>query len=246
LIQSVNDKAAQKKPQSHKGSKANKKKVTRIRPLGPVYDSLRDVVEVVAETKYESPYVHFVYSKNAEAGEQSFTDDEAKAVAQAMIDVLGSDKTGLDLNFTWKSPRPAPLPVPGNYLVEACSPENAKLAMDMGMYHATALPCAVTTSAQDVLPAEGDGIDELFVTYLNPHFMFNAMFSDVFSDLSEEALEGLEQWPDDLLTDLQTMMAAAIEDFDEAHVDFTVSVPEPVWFEMLPNLNLDEILGDVE
>ena len=243
LLRNVNENAEQSKAKTHDGSKTKGKRVTRVRPLGPKYTSLIDVAKVVAETEYESPYVHVVYTKSDATGELSFTQDEAQAVAQGMITVLEGDKAGLDLNFTWKSPRPAPLPVPGNFLVEACSPENAKAAMDMGMYHATALPCAVSTRAQDY---DGDGIVELFVTYLNPHFMFNAMFSDAFSDLSEEAREGLEQWAADLLADLQTMMGAAIEDFDEAQVEFEVTGPDPVWFDMLPNIDLDDILGDDE
>jgi uncharacterized protein (DUF302 family) len=191
--------------------------------LGPKYCSLEEVAKVVEETEYESPYVHFKYDKTDGT---DFTQDEAGEVAAAIIAVLAmEDKSELDLNYTWKSPRPAPLPVPGNFLVEACSPENAKAAMDMGMYHATALPCAITTKAVD---DDGDGTVELFLTYLSPHFMFNAMFSDVFPGMTEDELEEIEQQAADVLEDLQDMVAAALEEFD-------VSEPDRVDYDMLPD-----------
>ena len=237
LNQKINENAEQSKAKTHDGPKAKGKPVSRVRPLGPKYESLLEVYKVVAETEYQSPYVHFAYSKTNGEGELSFSNEEAKAVAQTMIEVLNEvfsgERTDLPLNFPdWKAPRPAPLPVPGNWLVEACSPENAIEAMEMGMYHATALPCAVTTSVQDVLPDpdDGDEIDELFVTYLNPHFMFDAMFSDADSGMSEE---DLYQHAANLLADLQTMMEAAIDDFDDANDDFEVDDGLQVEFPML-------------
>ena len=195
------------------------------RPLGPAYSSLEQVAELVEGTEYQSPYVHFGYART-DGG--SFASADMSAVAAAVIEVLGGDKAGLDLTYSWKSPRPAPLPVPGNLLVEACSPENAKAALDLGLYHATALPCAITVKAVDY---NADGVAELFITYLNPHFMFDAMFADVFVRLSDEELAQLEVQAAALLADLQTMVAAALDEVYEAGEIYSLG---QVYYDMVP------------
>ncbi len=47
----------------------------------------------------------------------------------------------------WRSARPQPLPVPGDLVIEACSPTNAITAMGLGTNHATALPCEIAVKA---------------------------------------------------------------------------------------------------
>ncbi len=72
-------------------------------------------------------------------------------------------------------------------MIEACSPTNAIAAMGLGMDHATALPCEIAIKAVNWDGVDGNEI--LMVTYLDPHFMFSALFSDAFDELSDEQLE---------------------------------------------------------
>lgn len=205
--------------------------VPQSKPLGPTYNSLEEVAEVVEETPYESPYVHFAYQK---VDGTAFTDSDAAAIATAIIQALSLDGVhdeALDdlLNMDdWRSARPAPLPVPGNRVVEACSPTNAIAVMGLGMDHATALPCEIA-----IKPVSLDGIDgneSLMVTYLDPHFMFSALFSDAFDSLSEEQLEEFMALPPEVLEDLQTIVAYAFAN----NLAIVLTEPEQVFFDMLP------------
>jgi len=198
------------------------------RPLGPKYRSLEDIVEVVEETPFESPYAHFVYQKQDNT---DFSAEEVGAVAAAIIDTLSLDGTHdpeLDdlLNIDdWRSARPAPLPVPGNLVIEACSPTNAIAAMGLGMEHATALPCEIAIKA---LNKDGvDGNEILMITYLDPHFMFGALFNDAFDDLSKKELKELLELPTLVFEDLQTIVEYALYDTD-------LTDPEQVFYDMLP------------
>ena len=65
-------------------------------PLGPVYQSLKQVAKVVEETPFESPYAHFIYKKRDGS---DFSPEEFTAVAGAIVDTLtldGIHKPGLD------------------------------------------------------------------------------------------------------------------------------------------------------
>ena len=209
-------------------------------PLGPVYRSLTQVAEVVADTPYASPYVHFAYrlkdrSDDDDTTELAFTSTDMKTVAEAIIATLkltGEEREALNeaLNFTdWTSPRAAPLPIPNNQVVEACSPTNAKAAMALGMYHATALPCEIAVTVVDL---DGDEVTEtLMISYLDPHFMFGAMFNDAFDTLTEDALEELLALPPKVLADLQTIVAYAIEH----ELDMDLTRPRQVFYDMLPD-----------
>ena len=217
-------------------------------PLGPVYRNLKQVAEVVEETPYASPYVHFAYRLKGKvddddddsddekgAASRAFASTDAKVVAEAIIATLkltGEEREALNeaLNFTdWTSPRAAPLPIPNNQVVEACSPTNAKAAMALGMYHATALPCEIAVTVVDL---DGDEVTEtLMISYLDPHFMFGAMFNDAFDTLTEDALEELLALPPKVLADLQTIVAYAIEH----ELDMDLTRPRQVFYDMLPD-----------
>ena len=204
-------------------------------PLGPVYKSLEQVAEVVEETPTESPFVHFAYRKKGKVdGDRAFTLADAKALAVAIIETLkltGEEREPLNeqLNFTdWTSPREAPLPIPNNQVVEACSPTNAKLAMGLGMHHATALPCEIAVTVADL--KGGPETETLLVSYLDPHFMFGALFSDALADLTEEELEAFEALPGMLLEDLQTVVAYSIKH----GLDMRLTRPKQVFYDMLP------------
>lgn len=165
-------------------------------PLGPHYRSLKQVAEVVEETPFESPFAHFIYTKRDGS---DFTVDDVKSIAASIINTLSLDGVhhpSLDAKLNmgdWRSARHAPLPIPGNLVIEACSPTNAITAMGLGMEHATALPCEIAIKA---LNSDGvDGNEVLMISYLDPHFMFSALFSDAFDDLSDDELEQLLDLP---------------------------------------------------
>lgn len=204
------------------------------RPLGPRYTRLRQVANTVADTPYQSPYVHFTYTK-ANGGD--FTTTDVSAVAASIITTLSLDGVhdpALDdaLNMDdWRSARPAPLPVPGNLVIEACSPTNAIAAMGLGLEHANALPCEIAVKA---LNWDGvDGNEVLMVTYLDPYFMFSALFSDAFKDLTEAELDAFLALPTLVLEDLETIVEFALQ---PATLGYPLTNPEQVFFDMLPGL----------
>jgi hypothetical protein len=208
--------------------------VPQSKPLGPTYNSLEEVAEVVEETPYDSPYLHFAYQK---VDGTAFTDGDAATIATAIIETLtldGVHDEALDelLNIDdWRSARPAPLPVPGNRVIEACSPTNAIAAMGLGMDHATALPCEIAIKPVSLDDPDDTVNETLMVTYLDPHFMFSALFSDAFDSLSEEQLEEFMALPPEVLQDLQTIVAYAFEN----NPSIALTEPEQVFFNMLPD-----------
>jgi hypothetical protein len=209
--------------------------VPQAMPLGPVYNSLEEVAETVAATPYQSPYVHFTYKKRNGA---DFSAADVTAVATSIINTLSLDGVHdprLDrwLNVDdWRSARPAPLPIPGNLVIEACSPTNAIMALGLGMEHATALPCEMAIKA---LNLDGvDGNEKLMITYLDPHFMFSAMFSDAFGDLTQEELDAFMAMPPLVLEDLQTIVKVALY---PVNLGFELNRPQQVYFDMLPNID---------
>jgi len=204
------------------------------RPLGPRYTRLTQVAETVAETPYQSPYVHFTYEKK-QGGDFSATDVTniaASIITTLSLDGVHDPKLDAQLNMDdWRSARPAPLPIPGNLVIEACSPTNAIAAMGLGLEHATALPCEIAVKA---LNWDGVGGNEvLMITYLDPHFMFSALFSDAFKDLTEEELEAFLDLPPLVLEDLQTIVKFALK---KDNLGYALTKPEQVFFDMLPGL----------
>lgn len=202
--------------------------------IGPVYDSVQDIIDVVASSTYQSPYKHVKYTRT-DGGVFIGTAarDDGKTIAQAIITTLsthdsapgvhptylavdindnpvtdriddGDDVVTLDdvlsKSSSWRSARIAPISIPGrNHIVEACSPKYAKMAMGTGLDHVNALPCEITTK---VLP---DG--SLVVSYLDPDFMLKSLFADI-SDADKAKFGAI---PGIIMTDLQNIVKAAVE-----------------------------------
>ncbi|MES0327860.1 MAG: hypothetical protein ABUK13_06690, partial [Gammaproteobacteria bacterium] len=59
--------------------------------IGPVYDSMQDIIDVVASSTEQSPYKHMSYTK-VDGG--VFTDKESKGVAQVIINTLSKEAVG--------------------------------------------------------------------------------------------------------------------------------------------------------
>jgi uncharacterized protein (DUF302 family) len=205
-------------------------------PLGPLYKSLEQVAQVVAGTPYQSPYVHFAYQKS---NGSDFTGEEVTFIVDKIIETLSLDGVhprSLDARLNmddWRSARPDPLPVPGNLVIEACSPTNAIAAMGLGMHHATALPCEIAVKA--VSHDGSDGNETLLITYLDPHFMFGALFSDAFGDLTEQELQALMALPPMVLEDLQTVVKDALKRNSLKEMRIKLKQPDQLFFEMLPD-----------
>jgi uncharacterized protein (DUF302 family) len=206
--------------------------VPQSQPLGPRYNSLEEVAETVEETPFQSPFVHFIYEKR-HGGD--FSAEDVAAVSAAIIDTLsldGEHQPSLDAQLNtddWRSARPTALPVPGNLVIEVCSPTNAIAAMGLGMEHATALPCEIAVKSLDWDEIYGNEV--LMITYLDPHFMFSALFNDAFDDLSAEELEEFLALPPRVLEDLQTIVKATLR---PKNLGFKMSRPVQVFFDMLP------------
>jgi uncharacterized protein (DUF302 family) len=202
-------------------------------PLGPIYHSLDQIAETVANTPFQSPYVHFTYKKRRGG---DFTSDEVKTIANSIITTLSLDgvhdailNSWLNMD-DWRSARPVPLPVPGNLVIEACSPTNAIAAMGLGLHHATALPCEISIKAVNLDGVGGN--EKVMISYLDPHFMFSALFSDAFDDLTEEELETFLALPPLVLEDLQTIVKVAMYPVNLGGLE--LNRPVQVFFDMLP------------
>ena len=164
---------------------------------------------------------------------------ETSAVAQAIINTMsihGEPDAGthdpalesiLSADSKWRSARHEPLGLPGtpekNWVIEACSPTYAKMAMGTGMHHATALPCEISVQRVD---RDGNGSTEsLVISYLDPFFMFGAMFAD----MSDEEKAALGDVPGYIISDLQYIVQFAL---DESGTELNEGVQ--FWYTMLP------------
>jgi hypothetical protein len=187
--------------------------------LGPKYKSMEEVVNVVATSPYQSPYKHVGYTKLDGA---AFTATESAAVTQTIINTMSINGTptagvhptvvdGVTLDSilspgsSWRSARASAVTLPGNnHVIEACSPKYAKLAMGTGLHHVTALPCEITVQ---IIDKDGNGsLETLVISYLDPHFMLNALFADI----SEEEKVAFAPIPGAIMDDLQKIVAAAL------------------------------------
>lgn len=188
--------------------------------LGPKYKSMDEVINVVATSPYQSPYMHVGYTK---MDGSAFSAADSTAVTQAIINTMsihGTSTEGvhptvidgvtldsiLSPGSSWRSARATPMTLPGNnHVIEACSPKYAKLAMSTGLHHVTALPCEITVQIVD---QDGNGSTEtLVISYLDPHFMLNALFADI----SEEDKLAFASIPGNIMNDLQKVVRAALE-----------------------------------
>ncbi|MEN8204858.1 MAG: DUF302 domain-containing protein [Pseudomonadota bacterium] len=209
---------------------------THDKTLGPKYLTVEDIFEVVAASPNTSPYKHVAYTKYAGT---AFEAGETSAIAQAIIEAMsihGEDDAGthdwdvdsiLSEGSSWRSARHLPLGLPGtpekNWVIEACSPKYAKMAMGTGMHHATALPCEISVQRVDL---DGNGTTEsLVISYLDPAFMFGAMFSDM-TDEEKAALGGIPGFIND---DLQFIVKHALDTSGTA-----LNEGVQIWYTMLP------------
>ena len=210
--------------------------------IGPVYSSIEDIVEVVAASPLQSPFLHMVYTKQ-DGG--IFTETESKTVAQTIINTMsihgavdenGNSTAGkhptvinedgdtldsiLSTKSSWRSARTAPITIPGkNHIIEACSPKYAKMAMGTGLYHVNALPCEITVKIID-------GGSKLVISYLDPYFMLNAMFADI-SDADKAKFASI---PGAINDDLQKVVAAALD----VNLGIALNAPTRKIINMLP------------
>jgi hypothetical protein len=128
-----------------------------------------------------------------------------EGVHPTVIDGVTLDSI-LSPGSSWRSARATPMTLPGNnHVIEACSPKYAKLAMSTGLHHVTALPCEITVQIVD---QDGNGSTEtLVISYLDPHFMLNALFADI----TEEEKLAFAPIPGNIMNDLQKIVRAALE-----------------------------------
>lgn len=209
--------------------------------IGPEYDSMAQVIEAVDAAPEDSPYKHVGYKRR---GGGDFDSGDALAVTKAIIETMsvhGDDDQGthdtpinkkgetldsiLSPGSSWRSARHDPLPLPGkNYIIEACSPKFAKMAMGTGLGHVTALPCEITVQ---VIDQNGDGSKEtLVVSYLDPHFMLGALFADI----SAEDKAKFADIPGIIMDDLQKIVAAALD----VNSGYVLNKGKKIKYDMLP------------
>lgn len=203
----------------HAMNEFDAKTKTVDKQLGPKFKSMEEVVNVVAASPNQSPYKHVGYTKLNGA---AFTAADSTAVTQAIINTMSINGTptagmhptvinGVTLDSilspgsSWRSARASAVTLPGNnHVIEACSPKYAKLAMGTGMHHVTALPCEITVQ---IIDQDGNGsLETLVISYLDPHFMLEAMFADI----SYEEKIAFAPVPGAIMDDLQKVVAAAL------------------------------------
>ena len=194
--------------------------------IGPTFTQ-QQIPDVVDAAPYDSPYLHFSYMKSDGA---VFTSGEVVDVANAIIQAMSIHgttttdartegqhvpelETLLSPGSSWRSARAEPLGLPGvggfkNLVIEACSPKYAKEAMGTGRHHAGALPCEIAVTATE--STVGGGYDTLVISYLEPGFMFTAMFGDAFAAMDEETMASYQALPPAVLQDLQAVVNHAI------------------------------------
>ena len=210
---------------------------TMDKAMGPKYKTVEDIFDVVAASPNQSPYMHVAYTK---LSGEAFGSGETSAVAQAIIEatsIPGEEGAGthtwdvdsiLSEGSSWRSARHLPLGLPGtpekNWVIEACSPKYAKMAMGTGMHHATALPCEISVQRVDL--DENGSTESLVISYLDPFFMFGALFSD----MTDEEKADLGDVPGYIIDDLQFIVKHALDNEVGGLNDPGVQI----WYTMLP------------
>ncbi len=188
--------------------------------LGTIYSTMSQVTATTdTENGGKEPYRHYSYTGDG----TEFTKDDAKAIAAQIITVMTSDEEGTTgsqetalktilpstiagVKPSWRSGRVHPLKVPGgSWIVEACSPTYAKEALTTGEYHTAALPCEI---AVFVNPDDNKTID---ISFLNPEFMFGAMFADGMAKMTDEQIAEFNIIIDNINGDLKTIVDYAME-----------------------------------
>ena len=163
-------------------------------------------------------YIVTSYKKN---NDSSFTKAEAKQLAEEIIAKLGTDAAtadknvnGLSAGSAWRAARPEPIPVPGVFITEACSPTYAKMATKLGSEYISALPCEITT----YLDKNDDTNKTISVSILSPKFMFENMFKGAVEasvargDMNETEAATYAPLAQTVLDDLNKILNAAVKD----------------------------------
>ena len=215
--------------------------------MGPAYESIGDIIRTVQKSPQQSPYKHVAYTRQ-DGG--VFSPADSAIAAQTIINTMsihgGTTPDGraagehvddledeLSEDSSWRSARPTPLGLPGhkvdgitskNLVIEACSPKYARLALSTGAHHATALPCEI---AVQIIDNDGDGTTEtLVVSYLDAHFMFGALFSD----MSKEEMQDFAEVPTDVMDDLEAIVKYSLEN----DLEIDLNPPTQIKYNMLP------------
>jgi len=190
--------------------------------LGTIYSTMSSVLATTDTANGgKEPYRHYTYTASDPTKE--FTATDAQTIAAKIITVMTSDEEGvvgvqeaalksilpstiLGVTPSWKSGRVEPLKVPGgSWIVEACSPTYAKEALTTGEFHTGALPCEIAVT---VNPDNNNTID---VSFLNPEFMFGAMFADGLADMNETQIADFNQIIENINGDLKTIVDYAMD-----------------------------------
>lgn len=228
----------------HAMNEFDKKTKVVDKQYGPKYKNMDQVIDVVASSPFQSPYKHVSYKKTDGS---AFTETESMAVAQAIINTMSIHGTAtegvhstiinsagdtldsiLSTGSSWRSAKATPMPLPGNNnVIEACSPKYAKMAMSTGLHHVTALPCKITVK---VIDQDKNGTTEtLVVSYLDPHFMLNALFADI-TDAEKIAFASI---PGYIMDDLQKIVRATL-DFNLTGITLVDNGGTQISYNMLP------------
>lgn len=135
------------------------------------------------------------------------TSDEEGTVGVQEADLLNAlPSEQIGVHPAWRSGRLEPLKVPGgSWIVEACSPTYAKEALTTGEYHTPALPCEI---AVFVNPDDNTTID---ISFLNPEFMFGALFADGMANMTQEEIDGFNTIIENINGDLKTIVDYAVD-----------------------------------
>ena len=217
--------------------------------MGPAYESLGDIIRTVQQSPQQSPYKHVAYTKQ-DGG--TFSAADSALVAQTIINTMsihgesdaGTHDPELEDQLTdgslWRSARPTALGLPGhkvdgitakNFVIEACSPFFAKQALSTGAYHATALPCEITVQ---IIDNDSDGtVETLVVSYLDAHFMFSALFSD----MSKDEMEAFADVPTDVMDDLEAIVEYSLAN----DLDIALNPATQIKYNMLPGKKVGQL-----
>jgi len=203
--------------------------------MGTIYSSMSKAVATTdTANSGKEPYRHYTYTGD---GVTTYTSTDAKAIAAKIITAMTSEEEGTvgvqedallsTLPSTiagkvpsWRSGRLEPLKVPGgSWIVEACSPTYAKEALSTGEYHTPALPCEI---AVFVNPDDNTKID---ISFLNPEFMFGALFADGMAKMSAEEISAFDTIISNINGDLKTIvdyaMKNSVDGFDGTNIKIT-------------------------
>jgi len=148
-----------------------------------------------------------------------FTSNDAKKLAETIIEKMGTDEVNADLHVeglstgsAWRSARPDPIAIPGVFVTEACSPTYAKMATRLGAEYITALPCEITA----YLDKSDESNKTLSISILSPQFMFETMFKGAVENavanrgLSQEEAKKYETLASIVIDDLNKIVDEAV------------------------------------